>query len=63
MLKKIIILYLAASTNCYAYIDGQLTLVLLQIVLALIGGLIVFIKNPFETVKKIIKKFIINKIK
>ena len=55
---KIILLYLITSTSCYAYIDGQLTLAFLQIILALIGGLIVFIKNPFGVIKKLIKRIL-----
>lgn len=54
---KIFTLLLLTSGNCYAYIDGQVSLALIQILLALIGGIIVFLKNPIKKIKKMLDKY------
>jgi hypothetical protein len=52
----IIFVLLAFSPDAYAYIDPGSTLFLIQGLLALMGGLLVFIKKPIQTIKNLIAK-------
>lgn len=44
-------------TSASAYVDPGSTLLLIQGLLALIGGIVVFVKNPIATIKSWIAKF------
>lgn len=52
----IIFVLLAFSSDAHAYIDSGSTLLLIQGLLALMGGLLVFIKKPIQTIKNLIAK-------
>jgi hypothetical protein len=51
MIKLIVLLTCFYSIPAYAYIDPGTNLFLLQGLLAILGGLIAFIKNPIEKIK------------
>ncbi len=43
-------------TSASAYVDPGSTLLLIQGLLALIGGIVVFVKNPIKSIKELISK-------
>lgn len=52
----LILLFAIAPSSAYAYIDPSSSLLIIQGVLALFGAIIVFIKNPIQTIKGWMKK-------
>lgn len=55
-IKSLILLAAIAPLSAYAYIDPSSSLLIIQGVLALFGAIIVFIKNPIQTIKGWLKK-------
>lgn len=55
-LKILILLFAIAPLSAYAYIDPSSSLLFIQGVLALFGAIIVFMKNPIQTIKGWLKK-------
>ena len=52
---RVIVLFLALSTPAYAYIDPGSGLLMLQGLFALIGGVLVSFKKPWQMLVKIFK--------
>jgi hypothetical protein len=50
------LLFAITPLSAYAYIDPSSSLLIIQGVLALFGAIIVFIKNPIQTIKGWLKK-------
>jgi hypothetical protein len=55
-LYKILILYFSFCSVSHAYIDPGSGMLFLQGILALIGIIIAFIKNPFTSIKEFIRR-------
>lgn len=59
-LKKtriLLILMTVTISNAWAYVDGGTGMLLIQGLLALIGAIIFFIKNPINTIRNWLKRF------
>jgi hypothetical protein len=49
--------FLTFVTSASAYVDPGSTLLMIQGALALIGGIVVFVKNPIKAIKDLVAKF------
>ena len=54
---RIVFIFSIWAMPAYAYVDPGSGLLLIQGLLAFLGGLLVFIKNPIKTIKHFFDKF------
>lgn len=54
---KFLFLFFLFPIPAYAYVDPGSGMLLIQFFVAIIGGIIVFMRNPIATVKKFFSKF------
>jgi hypothetical protein len=52
----ITISFFILSPACYGYFDPGSTMLLLQGLLALIGGIVYYVKNPIKAIKSLIAR-------
>ena len=52
-----ILILLSFSANANAYIDPGTGLLMIQGILAFVGGILMFLKNPFQTTKTFFSRF------
>lgn len=51
-----IFIAITSPTSAFAYIDSGTSLLLMQGILALLGAVVVFVKNPLQTIKSLISR-------